>query len=167
MLLAVHCCCCFSVRLCFPDSHIWITSSKLSLLASTPAPTHRVLHICMHQGLLLDYRVSSPWVIQLTPFSTINNYAYTSNSQLSPVSNLLWVPHLRKTNDKWKYDLLLVISPFNPHHSAKIPSDHLLLIFLLWMRSLSHNTKCSQLKTLSSPSLVLPPVIFVTDSHVS
>ena len=66
----------------------------------TPAPTPHALHICMHQGLVLDYRMSSPWVIQLTPFGTINNYVYTSNSQLSPVPNLLWLPHLHKTNHK-------------------------------------------------------------------
>lgn len=126
----------FPVKLFFPDTHIWITSSERSLLASTPAPTHHALHICMHQGLVLDYRMSSPWVIQLTPFGTVNNYVYTSNSQLSPVPNLLWVPHLHKTNHKWKYDVLLVILSFNPHHNAKIPSDHLLFIFLLWMRSL-------------------------------
>ena len=92
---------------------------------------------------------------------TINNYVCTSNSQLSPVPNLLWVPHLHKTNHKWKYDVLLVILSFNPHHNAKIPSEHLFFIFLLWMRSLFPT------EDIVFPCLVLPPVMFVTNSRVS
>ena len=76
----------FPVKLFFPDTHIWITSSEPSLLASSPAPTPHALHICMHQGLVPDYRMSSPWVIQLSPFGTINNYVCTSpNCLLSQI----------------------------------------------------------------------------------
>ena len=77
----------FPVKLFFPDTHIWITSSEPSLLASTPAPTPHALHICMHQGLVLDYRMSSPWVIQLTPLAllTIMSVPVTPNCLLSQI----------------------------------------------------------------------------------
>lgn len=74
-------------------------SFKSSLLVSIPVP--RALHTCVHQGLVLDYRTSSPWVIQVHTLQHCHHNFYTNNSQMvlsCPKSSL--GPHFRKSNHK-------------------------------------------------------------------